>query len=798
MDKNLIKEFCALDPSSDNLERGTTLALELAPIILGIAEQCELSDEQVEISATALELCGHYLWKSFEQNPTADPQLAEGAISAFERCQMLWKPISDPQRWASRQLTVASVYREVAQRLDDENGLQCLHNAIQASTACLTDLIREAAPEGWAVSQLMIGNLHHELSKRRQNEQQHLGQAIQAYQGGLAVCTHKVDPKTWAILQNDLSISLQKLGERQNSEGREEAFPTLRKAVQASEASLTVFTRETTPTQWLSAMNNLARANLSLGERLSLDERTPYLQAAIAAYETILPFCSRHANPDGWARTHICFGDAFQLLGEQLSGDEGIERLHLSIRAFEACLTVWTQEIDLERWAITSHKLALTLESLGKRLAGGEGLSLLLRAKRCHEENLTVQNREIVDQGTGTGGTSVRDSRSWAWANSTLQLASVNDALSDRLECDDALQSLREAIENYTAGLTAMRRASKRSEDWSKWHHALGLALYKLACEVQGNEASSALQQAIQNYHAALSFMSREKEPWAWAATQANLANAYLRPGDAQNRDKGTDCLRLAIDGYDKSLTDLPREAAPSRRREIQKDLVTALQLLGDQLMTAEGLEVLRRQIHLREIYLLQQEEKTQEWAEWQLNFAKALLTLSDRIGGEEGLQYLQRAVDACKTVRTIWTRDTNPIGWAQSNDLLALVQLPISEQQASPEGRSILQQAIECYDLVLTVYTKETFAEEWAGTQTNIATILTTLAEQQGGEEAIQNLRRAIKCCERLSRNAGWALNFCNPRESMEKLTFSWSLRCGRPKPELCTTVTTCATAAI
>ena len=29
----------------------------------------------------------------------------------------------------------------------------------------------------------------------------------------------------------------------------------------------------------------------------------------------------------------------------------------------------------------------------------------------------------------------------------------------------------------------------------------------------------------------------------------------------------------------------------------------------------------------------------------------------------------------------------------------------------------------------------------------------------------------------QRLSRNAGWALNFCNMMESMEKLTFSWSL---------------------
>jgi hypothetical protein len=86
-------------------------------------------------------------------------------------------------------------------------------------------------------------------------------QAIAAYRAALLEYTPEKDPLSWAMTQNNLGVTLDKLGERES--GPEH----LQQAIAAYRAALVERTREKVPLDWAMTQNNLGDVMHTLGQR---------------------------------------------------------------------------------------------------------------------------------------------------------------------------------------------------------------------------------------------------------------------------------------------------------------------------------------------------------------------------------------------------------------------------------------------------------------------------------------------------------------------------------------------------
>jgi len=264
----------------------------------------------------------------------------------------------------------------------------------------------------------------------------------------------------------------------------------------------------------------------------------------------------------------------------------------------------------------------------------------------------------------------------------------------------------------------------------SKQAYSIAVHIFYFSESIQqftlGNIAANK-EIAITGYEIALTIFTFGAFPQEWAATENNLAIAYID----RIRGEKAENLENAIAACQEALTVFTFDAFPQQWAMTQNNLALAYinRIRGEK---ADNLE--------RAIAACQEALKVytfdafpQDWAGTQNNLALAYI---DRIRGEKA-DNLERAIAACQEALKVYTFDAFPQKWAMTQNNLAIAY----SNRIRGEKADNLERAITAYNEALKVYTFDAFPQEWAGTQNNLAL---AYINRIRGEKA-DNLEKAI-----------------------------------------------------
>jgi hypothetical protein len=181
---------------------------------------------------------------------------------------------------------------------------------VAAFRAALEERTREHAPLDWADTETNLGTALEKLGEREADDPKQqkadLQQSVAAVSSALEELSQPKEPTYWAMAQAQLGDSLRALGERDSGSA------DLEKAAAALRASLEVFTRDDDPVDWGDVQNSLGATLLLWGER---EKNDSYLNDAVTALRAALTQRTQARVPLDWAQTQLSLGQALAALG---------------------------------------------------------------------------------------------------------------------------------------------------------------------------------------------------------------------------------------------------------------------------------------------------------------------------------------------------------------------------------------------------------------------------------------------------------------------------------------------------
>jgi tetratricopeptide (TPR) repeat protein len=237
--------------------------------------------------------------------------------------------------------------------------------------------------------------------------------AVDAYEHlALPLAPRAMRAEDWSATQNDLGLTLFRLGELGDPDA-------IARALAAFNAALQVRDRHQTPLEWADTQNNFGMALALRGERGD----AAALDRAIDAYRTASEEYSRQGDRPSWASAQNNLGNALVHrvdlgAGHGLTTMEARQLLREALAAFHGALEVRTREASPLAWASTMQNLATAYATIGDGGGGPESGRVPLReAISIYRDVLTVIHRDNVP---------------FQWAQVHANLASVAARLSQR------------------------------------------------------------------------------------------------------------------------------------------------------------------------------------------------------------------------------------------------------------------------------------------------------------------------------------------------------------------------------
>ncbi|WP_195174920.1 caspase family protein [Mesorhizobium sp. INR15] len=276
--------------------------------------------------------------------------------------------------------------------------------------------------------------------------------------------------------------------------------------------------------------------------------------------------------------------------------------------------------------------------------------------------------------------------------------------------------ALQRAIDTYHR---ALRFASRDDdgEDWALAQNNLGVALLELGERERG---TGRIEEALAAQRAALEFYSREKYPDDWALTQMDIGNILSTLGV---RDGDSDKLVAAIAAYTLSLQERTRNRDPIHWARTQQNIGTTFSLLGNRKNDA-GL--LRQSIGAYRSALEEftRDREPLEWANTQTNLGAALRLLGDL---ENNDRYLEQAAEAYRGALEERSREKVPLDWATTQNNLGNTLSALAKRR---KDRELYQQSFVAYRAALEERTRERVPLDWAQTEYNLGFALQDYAD--------------------------------------------------------------------
>jgi tetratricopeptide (TPR) repeat protein len=332
--------------------------------------------------------------------------------------------------------------------------------------------------------------------------------AIQLYRLALANVPQEERPIRWSQTQNNLGRALLILGQRVTGVTR------ITEAAAAFRQSLEILTPLLATSDqlvnWATISNNLAGVLARLGERMGDSQK---LSEALSILETARARISRDHSPLTWAIISNSLASTLRFMAVQEVGSIDLRRA-TSIY-YEVIAEFDKLELPAE-WAVAQNNLSTVLLMIGRRQ---KSRTILIKAETALRAALTVRTRERVPL---------------LWATSQNNLGNVLQSLG---KLEHGRSRLLAAVAAYNAALEERTRTRVPLE-WAETKNNLGFALRILGLRTPGTEL---LEQSIDAFHEALEERTRVVAPAAWEETQNNLAKAVrtleLREQQIARRD---------------------------------------------------------------------------------------------------------------------------------------------------------------------------------------------------------------------------------------------------------------------
>jgi tetratricopeptide (TPR) repeat protein len=333
-----------------------------------------------------------------------------------------------------------------------------------------------------------------------------------------------------------------------------------------------------------------------------------------------------------------------------------------------------------------------------------------------------------------------------AW-KSVLHILNQEQVLRLSSQCENQEQIIADL-----QALTQVQRQEISSLQWAFAHTMLALAYMKrLTGDKQDN-----IVQANAHCASALTVLTRENEPQAWALVQLTRGEICrnLLTGERQEH------LRQALEHCQNALQVHTRDKLPLQwacTHAILGHVYSAIASVGDGDAQAEMLDQALE--HYRQALQVITEESTPvQWAIIQQGLT-IIATLR-----QDGLKvhHLQQAITLGQSSLRVLTRAVYPLEWAKVHACLgeAYRQATVyTDLQELYSGRSVMQeQALRHVEAALQVYTMHDYRHEWARVKNFEGMIY---KERVRGKRS-ENLAQARCCFKAASRAA--ATNFTAP----------------------------------
>jgi len=270
----------------------------------------------------------------------------------------------------------------------------------------------------------------------------------------------------------------------------------------------------------------------------------------------------------------------------------------------------------------------------------------------------------------------------------------------------DARDALKHAVQEYEENANDYVNAGI-----SKWAvmNNWGFALYELGL-LQGDDAKDQLYKAVTEYNDAICVCPSERPEQDCALTYNNLGNALYELAGLLSESDRDKCLADADTAYrnalDKGYPNTP-DVANNRANVLVLRAGHTPGNVGDGLLREAALNYTR----LLEVY----KEDSLEYATANYNLGYALLTLSERVGGEEAKEGLRRAEPALRVALDMSCREHQQIfpncPMAQ-RDLGKTLYLE-SKETTGQDKRKLLQEAKQNIGLAAQYFDPTHFADE-------------------------------------------------------------------------------------
>jgi tetratricopeptide (TPR) repeat protein len=323
--------------------------------------------------------------------------------------------------------------------------------------------------------------------------------------------------------------------------------------------------------------------------------------------------------------------------------------------------------------------------------------------------------------------------------------------LDDKLRAAEALAqtSKLEQAARVLESVTKRIDRARYPEWWAEMQLHWGAALFALGSSGEAAQSIRSLRAAVAAYQNALLVYTKESSAKDWVMTQNNLGLAYLELG---KRSDGAE----ARQNFGEAWAALQR-AADTKTKDREAHATTlyafgyAAQSFAGRLSGAGAVEALRIAVNAYTEAVKRYTKQSQpiSWAMTQNSLGSAYQDLARWQNFGEAVASLRSALTAYGNALDVYTKESHPQEWAMVRNNMgdAAQNIQSFAKQLNEEVSAQAQrQAVQCYQDALQVYTKESLPQRWALTQHNLGNVYARAAEGLSGAKTVDDLRTAIK----------------------------------------------------
>lgn len=200
-------------------------------------------------------------------------QTLRATISCFNTALLERRREITPMDWAATQESKGNALSDLAELVGDDERTQTLQAALACFDTALEERRREANHVNWARAQNNKGNVLRSLARIRDDtdtrQLEILYEALACYDAALLEYRRETAPMYWAMTQSNKGVVLNDIA--RISEERTKRKELLQKALTCFDAALLEYQRKVDPATWATVQDNSRQSSLRDSGKQAID-----------------------------------------------------------------------------------------------------------------------------------------------------------------------------------------------------------------------------------------------------------------------------------------------------------------------------------------------------------------------------------------------------------------------------------------------------------------------------------------------------------------------------------------------